>query len=192
MTTTHQCTDSGASITNAWWCSGLSNSLANILDKIALEGGAAGTNNVACTLGASAVNNVCAHYQVAFERYDAAPGNWTIRINVATANMNVTWESCYLCRVNASLVSQETLGSATGLAISCGSTGIKSATVSQAAPSALNAGDLLLAVCGFSNGAMSSSSFNLDASPTLTSPWGRMPAAPLFLPTAAVRRASNW
>jgi hypothetical protein len=61
--------------------------------------------------------------------YACAGGNWTIRLNITTANTNVTWSGVYICAVDMVTTTSTTLGSATGLGISCGTTGVKSTTV---------------------------------------------------------------
>src|SRR5262245_22125352 len=57
-------------------------------------------------------------------------GNWTVRLNVTTANANITWTDTYICRLNSSNVSQATIGSLTGQSTSLGTTGVKTHTVS--------------------------------------------------------------
>lgn len=63
-------------------------------------------------------------------------GNWVVRLNVTSANANLQWDACYICRCNSSGVSQGTVGSLTGQGISLGTTGVKSMTVSGSAQSA--------------------------------------------------------
>ena len=58
-------------------------------------------------------------------------GDWVFRINVTTAQANVTLEEVYVCRVNSTGTNQETVASDTGLGISCASTGVKSVTLTQ-------------------------------------------------------------
>ena len=62
-------------------------------------------------------------------------GTWTIRLNVTTANANVTWASTYICRLNAAGVSQATIGSNVGHNTSLSTTGVKTNTVTGASQS---------------------------------------------------------
>ena len=90
-------------------------------------------------------------------------GNYVVRLNVTTANSNITWEDCYVCRVNSSGVNQETIGSLTAQAISCGTTGVKTMTVSGSATTAA-ATDEIYIVCLFKNGDHMSS-FSIGITP---------------------------
>lgn len=60
-------------------------------------------------------------------------GDWTVRINVSTAQASVTWSATYICRLNSSDVSQATIGSLTGQTTSMATTGVKTHTVAGAA-----------------------------------------------------------
>lgn len=73
-------------------------------------------------------------------------GTWTIRWNVTTANMNVTWGSVFICRVNSSCLNQQTLGSSTSVAVSLGTTGAKSTTVSVSAATSPSATDRIVII----------------------------------------------
>ena len=82
-------------------------------------------------------------------------GDYTVRMNVTTANMNLTISSIYLCRVDSACTNQATIGSATGLSISLASTGVVSQVVTGSAQTP-SVGDFILIVLGLTNGAMSS------------------------------------
>ena len=73
----------------------------------------------------------------------------TIVNNFTTGNMDATWESCFICRVNSGCVNQETIGSASGLGISTNS-GQQSTVISCSAVT-FAAGDKVIIVMGFSN-----------------------------------------
>ena len=77
-------------------------------------------------------------------------GDWVVRLNVTTSQMNITWEDTYVCRFDNACGSLATVGSLTGQAISCGSTGVKSMTVSGASQTA-NATDEIYIVLVFKN-----------------------------------------
>lgn len=68
-------------------------------------------------------------------------GDWTVNVNVTTAQASVTWTATYICRMNSSDVSQETLGSLTGQTTSMATTGTKTHTVNQAGTATPSVGD---------------------------------------------------
>lgn len=76
-------------------------------------------------------------------------GTWTVRLNNGTSEPDSTWDSVHICRVNSACTNQETVGSTTGLGISLGSTGVKTATVAGAAQSPAT-GDKIQIICIFS------------------------------------------
>lgn len=97
-------------------------------------------------------------------------GTWTWRLNITTANMNLTLEEVYICRFNSSDVSQATIGSSTALAISLGTTGVKSGTISGSAQSP-SVGDYVSVMFTFSNSAMSAQSFSFTPNQNIDSPF---------------------
>jgi hypothetical protein len=78
-------------------------------------------------------------------------GQWTVRLNVTTANTNITWEAIYVCRVDSSFNTISTLGSVTGLGISCGTTGVKTANVTTVADYSRASTDNCLVIVGIHN-----------------------------------------
>lgn len=97
-------------------------------------------------------------------------GTWTVRVNVTTANMNLTITEVYICRHNSSGVFQEAIGSATGLSISLGTTGVKSQNVTGSAVT-LAAGDLAVISISVSNGAMSTQTAAITRDQNIDSPF---------------------
>jgi hypothetical protein len=78
-------------------------------------------------------------------------GDWVIRVNVGTQNATVTWNRCYLFRLNASGVSQGLIGSATNLAVVYTAPGVKSVKL-RGEPQYMRAyGDRVSVVCCFTN-----------------------------------------
>lgn len=85
--------------------------------------------------------------------------------------MNLTITEIHICRVDSSCVNQATLGSATGLSISLGSTGVKSQNVTQGSSASPSVGDLVLIVFVGSNGAMSDQNINISPDQNIDSPF---------------------
>ncbi len=77
-------------------------------------------------------------------------GDWVVRLNVTTSQMDITWEDTYICRFDNACGSLATVGSLVSQAISCGSTGVKSMTISGASQTA-NATDEIYIVLVFKN-----------------------------------------
>lgn len=101
--------------------------------------------------------------------------NATVRMNFTTGHMDVTWESCFICRVNSSCVNQETIGSGTALGISTNA-GAQSTVISCSAVT-FSAGDKVIITCGFSNaGSHSARTIGVTPSSTHTLPFNA-PAA---------------
>lgn len=80
-----------------------------------------------------------------------ASGNYTWRLNITTTSGVVTLEEVYICRLNQSEVSQETLGSATGLGQSLGIAGVVSGTISGSAGTSPASTDRVGIIYVFSN-----------------------------------------
>ena len=136
----------------------------------ASDGGSAGSTPVADTTLSSGT----ARHDLVEIHPDAgttgSSGTWTVRLNVTTGNMNLSITAVHICRVNSSGVSQETIGSATGLSISLSSTGVKSQDVTGSAVT-LAAGDLVTIVFTVVNGAMSNQSFFWTPNQNIDSPF---------------------
>jgi hypothetical protein len=112
-------------------------------------------------------------------------GTWTVRVNITTSNMNLTITEIHICRVNSCL-NQETIGSATGLSISLGSTGVKTQTVTGAAVT-LAAGDDALVSFVLSNGSMTLQQANLTLDQNIDSPFTAVTQSLVYDPCRAMR-----
>lgn len=113
-------------------------------------GGAAGSTPA--TVGGANFDNGDVERLIHFELTVPAgttwgSGNWTVNINVTTAQASVTWSATYICRLNSANVSQETLGSLTGQTTSFATTGTKTHTVSQGSTATPSVGDKVYIVC---------------------------------------------
>jgi hypothetical protein len=135
------------------FCSGTSNSVG--AGRVASDGGTPGTGATGLSYSSSQTNAFGVMYSItpaAGTTWGA--GNWTVRHNVTTANMNITIKAIYICRVNSSYVSQAIIGSLTGLATTMGTVGVLSFTVSGSAQTP-SAGDKVVVMTFADNGAMS-------------------------------------
>lgn len=157
-------------------CSGLSGG--TTLSKQATVGGTAGVTEWSDTINASSTLIEVFGIEITPDSgvsWDA--GTWTVRWNVTTSNMSCTVVAVYVCRVNSSCVNQETIGSATGLSISQGSTGVKSQTVSGSAVTP-SAGDKVLVVMAVQNTAMTNQTLGWTPDQNIDSPFTAAPAQP--------------
>lgn len=98
-------------------------------------------------------------------------GDWTVRFNVTSSNMNLTITEIHLCQVSSACANVATLGSATGLSIALSTTGVKTQTVTQGSTATPSAGDKLLIVFVGTNGAMSSQSATITHDQNIDSPF---------------------
>jgi hypothetical protein len=113
-------------------------------------------------------------------------GTWTFRVNITSANMNITWNECQIERVNSSDVCQGGIGIATGLAISLGSTGVKSANVSGSAQTP-SVGDYVIISMICNNGAMTAQSFTWTSDQDIDSPFTAVTQSLLYDPLRSMR-----
>ena len=79
------------------------------------------------------------------------PGIWTVRLNVQLANPSVTWNRCYLFRLNSAGTNQALIGSLQRVPQNLGTPGIKQMRVPGEAQFTRSYGDRVLAVLTFVN-----------------------------------------
>lgn len=116
-------------------------------------------------------------------------GTWTIRINCTTSNMNMSISQIHICRIDSNCVNQASLGSATGLSISLGTTGVKTQTVSGSGATP-GANDRILIVIVGSNSAMTTQSAEILKDQNIDSPFTAFIPPKLYTINQAVKRAS--
>ena len=186
----------GCSAAELLGCSGLaaSGDLTTADARACVNGGTAGTGNNIINLFSSETNVV----EKAFicdvgsgVSWDS--GTWTIRLNITASNMNITWTHVYVCRIDSNCVNQATIGSNTAVGISLGTTGVKSTTVSGNAQTP-SAGDKVLIVLAFTNGAMSVQAATSVPDQNIDSPFSVVVdrRQPPVNRSFAVMRASNY
>jgi hypothetical protein len=131
-------------------CSGAT--VGNDASADCVEGGTPGTEVDSFGASSATTGNACVFFELDPDDGDSwDEGDYVARINVESANADITWTETHVCRVNSSCVSQETIGSLTGQSVSLGTTGPKSMTVPGAAVTPA-AGDRIYIVCVFDMG----------------------------------------
>src|SRR5438309_5675605 len=137
----------------------------------AIFGGTAGSGNFTLGLAASQTTVIGWAFEIPITNGENwLGGTWTIRLNINTANANVTWTNVDICRVSSGCVSQATIGSASGLGISLGSTGVKTTTVTGSAETP-SANDKVWILLGFTNSAASAQNTGIIDDQLIGSPF---------------------
>ena len=166
-------TDDNATCSNGAYCSGETSKATQ--GKQATEGGTAGTVEVTTANWTSTQTAFAALFGLTIDAgTTGASGTWTVRLNVTASNMNLTISAIHICRVNSSCANQETIGSATGLSISLGTTGVKTQTVTGSAVT-LGVGDGVMVGFTIVNGAMTTQAFGFTPSVNIDSPFTAAP-----------------
>lgn len=123
---------------------------------IASVGGTPGTGTTSIQGSSSGVDEYLLAFVIQPSSATSAPsGNYVMRLNITTANMNLTWTKIDLIEINGSCGTVQTLGTTSSLGISLGTTGVKSATITLGSPVSITSGNPLAFRLYFSNGAMS-------------------------------------
>ena len=103
--------------------------------KEATNGGTAGVTAISITLDAVQANIDTIEFESAAGEPNSTSwesGTWTIRIEITTANMNITGWGAKACRRNSAGVPQEGLGSVAGVG-DFATVGVKTATITGSA-----------------------------------------------------------
>ena len=137
-----------------------------------LEGGSAGTSESQVTLASEGASSRF-NYQLdpSGTDVDWNSGEWTIRVDVTDANMNITWEETDWKRYNSSCVEQETFHNDTAVSISFGSTGVKTETTGSVSGDVPSAGDICIVAPIQTNGAMMTEGWGITPSQNIDSPF---------------------
>ena len=108
MGISYQQNDTTSVCTFAVYCSGLSLNTGagtNHANLQARYGGTAGSGNFTLTMLASGTRLVGWSWELPIINGESwLGGTWTVRLNVATANSNVTWTDCFICRVSSGII----------------------------------------------------------------------------------------
>lgn len=159
---------SDTTVSTAAACSGLS--AGSSMAKAATIGGTAGSSENTLTHATSTAGTLrLVHFRLTVPNGSTwGASTFTIRLNLTTANHQIDWVSAYVCRVNSSLVNQETLGSNTSVGQNMGTAGTITTTVSTSSTTP-DADDYVYIVLGFTNAQTMSNqigitpSLNIDA-----------------------------
>lgn len=174
MTVSYQETDTTSVCTYAVYCSGLSLNTGAGTNHANLQAnfnGTAGSGSFTSTMLASGTRLVAWMFELAISNGENwLAGTWTVRLHINTANANVTWTDCFICRVDSGCTNQATIGSVSSLGISLGSTGVKTATVTGAAQTP-NANDKVVVLLAFTNSAASLQSTGIIDDQLIDSPF---------------------
>ena len=171
MPTSFQQTDTNlnGTIGSNVFCSGRTNN--GSYARECTIGGTAGTTSNLDSLGSAVTLVVMERFKLVVpDGISWLAGTWTWRYEVSGANMNISLEEVHICRVNSSNVNQQTIGSATGLGVGFGATGVLSGNITGVA-STPAVGDYVAIVLVFTNGAMSFQSWSFKPSQIITSPY---------------------
>ncbi len=158
MGASFQQTDDAAACSIGGYCSGGSVGSFPVAKKATIGGAAGGSS-----LQMGGVGPLSSKVALNVELAPAAgnqwkAGNWTVRLNVVAANSKLRWDAVYICRVSSACGGLSTIGSATGLGLSCGSTGVLSTVVAGVAVASPGAGDKIIIVYVLKNNAASGGS----------------------------------
>jgi len=141
------------------------------VSRDATVGGTPGTTPASTNISGSAVNHTGGIWfritPAAGVTWDA--GTWTVNVNVTTANMNLTLQTCSICRVNG-ISNRATIGEATALGLSLGSTGVLTISVSGSATTPA-AGDSVIVLFGVDNASKNGAAFSVTPDQLVSSPF---------------------
>ena len=172
MARTYQQTGSVASIDASSYCGGgADNNSANMLRAASSGGAAASTGQTVSLSSGGTTAELGVWWDVAVSTgtsWDA--GDWVVRYNITTGNMDVDLQEVYICRVNASSVSQATIGSTTGLALGT-TAGVLSVTITGAAQTPSADDNVRITSVWSNNSSMTADSIIILADQLIDSPF---------------------
>lgn len=155
------------------YCSGRSLSAnVNKPTRKATFGASPGSTSTAVGVDYLVTLKVCVNFELVVDNgVTWAAGTWTVRFNVTTAsNLGIWLEEVHICRVNSSCVSQETIGSTTGIHNQMNSTGVRTISVTGIAQ-APSVGDKVIIVLVFTNDDNHGNGFNFTPNQDVDSPF---------------------
>jgi hypothetical protein len=145
-------------------CTGLE---ANI--RLASDGGSAGSTPVSLTITAT-VGRSAFPFEANPNLTAWAAGDYTVRLNVTTANMNLTVTAVDVFIYNSSCGSVGSIASSGVVSTSLSTTGVKSWTINDPSSHTRSATDKLIVRLTISNGAMSDQAFSFTPNQLIDTP----------------------
>lgn len=145
-------------------------------NRLATSGGTAGSTAITINLSASdvATDPRWSLFSGASEPNNTSwvSGDWVVRFEVTTSNMNVTWDGLGIAAVDVtdtSRASQIAVAASTTVGVSCSSTGVKSTTIAGSAISP-SASWIVQITFGFTNGSSMVQSIGVTPSQNIDTP----------------------
>jgi len=169
--TLQQTDDSSLCTTVSAFCSGLSVGSGTTGSRDATAGGSAGSSEVSLTTGSAESNSIVFQFvsgELGSDSWES--GTWTVNVNCTTSNEDVTLQSIYICRVNSSCTSQETIGSLTSIGQSWIATGTKTHEFTCSASSGASTTDHAVIILAFDSEGHGGKSFGITPSLTIATP----------------------
>ena len=183
MAVAFQQTDATSACALDAYCSGNSDN-ADEESNQAQVGGTPGTTarTIDADISAADLNAVWMEI-INIDDYDGASGNWTVRLNITTANHQLSVDEIHICRINSSCTNQETLASSTAIARALGTAQEESFTVNQSAGTTITAGDKIMVIFAIDNAQSMPQAFGYTPDSIITGP-GTITGAGLGIPIA--------
>lgn len=152
------------------FCGGVSDAV-NGVAKQALIGGAPSAVPINIPVQAGDVGHTYVWFECQLPEGSVwNAGTWTVRLDVTTANANISWEGASVCRVSSGCVSQATIGFHGFIGINLGSTGVKASGVVGSAQTP-SSGDKVIICLQFANSLGSIQSFQFTPDVNIDSPF---------------------
>ena len=134
-----------------------------------VEGGGAGTTEQTVTIaGESTFSDL--NFEIDITNETDPNGSWTIRLNVTSENMNMSWVSTRVSVRNGACVIQGSSHTENHADEDLSTTGVKSVTFTTSGLSSLNSGDRITALLSFSNASHGDSSFGFTPDQLIDTP----------------------
>jgi hypothetical protein len=193
-------TDTAGAFAVGTYCGSARGTFTTPAQKLATSGGTAGTGTNSVTHAAAANNQ----YAWTFTSAAGEPnntswesGNWTVRIEITTANANFSAWDALCCRVDSGGTSQGTVFTNTAGVGDISTTGVKSVTVAGAAQAGASATDRILVEIGINSTSSMTQSCSFKPSQNIDTPVTQNGGAvfiarPAPIVRQAITRASYW
>lgn len=144
-------TDATATCGQTAYCSAMPVGSPNNNNRRCTPGGTPGVTPASIQVNASDADHIYIWFELIVQDGSAwNAGNWTVRLDVSTANAAISWDQVDICRINSSCVSQASIGVQGGV-VSMAGTGVKTFATITGSAQAPNNGDKVMVLLTFSN-----------------------------------------